>query len=270
MGGLVEGHAAVETRGGERRGRSGDSRSARPRDGRWRSTFQRSGVVDPGLDVTQVVGVDGVSDRGVHGGASWPSAREHLAGAVFERLRRLVQRDVAADLDAADEDEGEGHGQGHRGEQGPGHGGGERPRAHPTPPPAPGEGVSPAASAAASGSPPGRAAATASAECGRCRGSGSRQCRIARSTAGSISPTICDGFTGVAFVVLPRDLGQRPPRERLLAGEQLVEHQPQRVDVAGRASPRARRAAPATCRRACPSGPRRPGCSWPGRPGRSR
>ena len=47
-----------------------------------------------------------------------------------------------------------------------------------------GEGVSPAATAAASGSPPGSIASTARAEAGRAAGSSSRHCRITRSTAG--------------------------------------------------------------------------------------
>jgi len=59
-----------------------------------------------------------------------------------------------------------------------------------------GEGVSPAAMAAASGSPPGSAAATCAAEDGRCAGSFSMQRRIARSTAGSISLTSMEGEVG--------------------------------------------------------------------------
>src|SRR6202522_3714805 len=60
-----------------------------------------------------------------------------------------------------------------------------------------GEGVSPAARAAANGSPPGRLAATARADDGRCEGSGSRQRRMALSTAGSSSFTSEDGLTGL-------------------------------------------------------------------------
>ncbi len=56
-----------------------------------------------------------------------------------------------------------------------------------------GEGVSPAASAAASGSPPGSDAATVSADGGRCSGSFARQRRMTRSIAGSRSRTIDDG-----------------------------------------------------------------------------
>jgi hypothetical protein len=55
-----------------------------------------------------------------------------------------------------------------------------------------GDGVSPAASAAASGSPPGSEAITAWAEGGRLFGSSSRQRAITRSTAGSMSRTMLD------------------------------------------------------------------------------
>jgi len=58
-----------------------------------------------------------------------------------------------------------------------------------------GEGVSPAARAAANGSPPGSAAATDNALGGRLEGSGSRQRRIALSTAGSIPAAIDDMLT---------------------------------------------------------------------------
>ena len=61
-----------------------------------------------------------------------------------------------------------------------------------------GEGVSPAASAAASGSPPGSAAATCVAEDGLCAGSFSMQRRITRSTAGSMSLTTDDGAVGAS------------------------------------------------------------------------
>ena len=53
-----------------------------------------------------------------------------------------------------------------------------------------GEGISPAARAMANGSPPGRDAATARADAGRLSGSESRQRRMARSTAGSMSTAI--------------------------------------------------------------------------------
>src|ERR1035438_7854477 len=70
-----------------------------------------------------------------------------------------------------------------------------------------GDGVSPAASAAASGSPPGRAAATARADAGRAAGSTSRQRRITRSTAGSMSRTSVEGVSGGALDRTP-DLRQ--------------------------------------------------------------
>jgi hypothetical protein len=60
-----------------------------------------------------------------------------------------------------------------------------------------GDGVSPAASAAAIGSPPGSTAATARADARRRAGSGSRQRRIARSTAGSSPSTSTRGLAGV-------------------------------------------------------------------------
>ena len=59
-----------------------------------------------------------------------------------------------------------------------------------------GDGVSPAAKAAARGSPPGKAAATFNAELIRFAGSGSRQRKITRSTAGSRSFTTVDGLLG--------------------------------------------------------------------------
>src|SRR5262245_57718441 len=59
-----------------------------------------------------------------------------------------------------------------------------------------GDGVSPAARAAARGSPPGSAAATSIAEEGRLDGFFSRQRRITRSTFGSISFTCEEGLLG--------------------------------------------------------------------------
>ena len=56
-----------------------------------------------------------------------------------------------------------------------------------------GDGVSPAAKAAASGSPPGSDAAAAATDFGRSWDSFSRQRRITRSTAGSMSSTTSDG-----------------------------------------------------------------------------
>src|ERR1700730_7904506 len=56
-----------------------------------------------------------------------------------------------------------------------------------------GEGVSPAASAAASGSPPGKAAATLRTVAGRADGSVSRQRRMTRSITGLRSLTTDDG-----------------------------------------------------------------------------
>ena len=58
-----------------------------------------------------------------------------------------------------------------------------------------GEGVSPAASAAAKGSPPGSAAATSVADFGRADGSFSKHRTIARSTVGSMSATTLEGRT---------------------------------------------------------------------------
>src|SRR5579863_1598 len=73
-----------------------------------------------------------------------------------------------------------------------------------------GEGVSPAANAAASGSPPGKAAATLSTFAGRAEASVSRQRRITFSTIGSRSFTTDDGLLG------PGRLGVLPSRS--LAG----------------------------------------------------
>jgi hypothetical protein len=61
-----------------------------------------------------------------------------------------------------------------------------------------GDGVSPAASAAANGSPPGSAADTCNAEMGRFAGSFSRHRSITRSISGSRSRTSVDGFVGAA------------------------------------------------------------------------
>ena len=61
-----------------------------------------------------------------------------------------------------------------------------------------GDGISPAASAAAIGSPPGRATATARADAGRRSGSFSRQRSMIRSTAGSMSLTWLDTLGAVA------------------------------------------------------------------------
>src|ERR1035441_2166246 len=69
-----------------------------------------------------------------------------------------------------------------------------------------GDGVSPAASAAASGSPPGRAAATARAEAGRAAGSGPPQGRITRLAARPTSPNAA-GRAGA-----PRGGGSRAGR----------------------------------------------------------
>src|SRR5262249_59492458 len=65
-----------------------------------------------------------------------------------------------------------------------------------------GEGVSPAANAAERRSPPGSKAATLKAERGRCEGSGFRQRRIARSTAGLRPFTTFDGGIGLASFCL--------------------------------------------------------------------
>lgn len=75
--------------------------------------------------------------------------------------------------------------------------GGRKPSSFPAAATILGEGVSPAARAAARGSPPGSAADTASADAGRRAGSFSKQRRIARSTAGSISVMIVDGWVGL-------------------------------------------------------------------------
>jgi len=60
-----------------------------------------------------------------------------------------------------------------------------------------GEGVSPAAIAAASGSPPGSATANCATDPGRERGSRSMHRRIRRSTTGSTPSLISDGAVGV-------------------------------------------------------------------------
>ena len=120
-----------------------------------------------------------------------------------------------------------------------------------------GDGVSPAASAAASGSPPGSAADTASADAGRCAGSRSRQRRIARSIAGSRSRTTDDGVATVPVSCSCDQLVERLRLEGARAGEELEEHEAERVDVAARRDLACRRAARAPCRPACRRGCRR-------------
>ena len=65
-----------------------------------------------------------------------------------------------------------------------------------------GDGVSPAASAACNGSPPGKEWATASALAGRSTGSLSRQRRIARSTTGSSPSMKSEGVVGVDSICI--------------------------------------------------------------------
>ena len=102
-----------------------------------------------------------------------------------------------------------------------------------------GDGVSPAASAAASGSPPGSADATAMADEGRRAGSCSRQRRITRSIAGSSRRRSSDGFVGGSGGVEVDAASGFDDRVRRLSGKQLVQHQAERVDVGprGRALP---------------------------------
>ena len=97
-----------------------------------------------------------------------------------------------------------------------------------------GDGVSPAARAAASGSPPGSAAATASADAGPPRGIG---LDAAHDRAIDRRVEVADHLRGPrdAFLLAPRDQFREvasfdgaPP------GEHLVEHQAERVDVAAR------------------------------------
>ena len=72
-----------------------------------------------------------------------------------------------------------------------------------------GDGVSPAASAAAIGSPPGSAIATFSADDGRRFGSSSRHLRIKRSTAGSRSLTRSVGLVCVPVRRLPVNISYK-------------------------------------------------------------
>ena len=95
-----------------------------------------------------------------------------------------------------------------------------------------GDGVSPAASAAASGSPPGSAAATASADAGRIAGFGLRHRRITRSTIGSRSRTRSRDSPAALSRCARISPASVVGFERQLPGEDLVEHQAERVDVA--------------------------------------
>ena len=65
-------------------------------------------------------------------------------------------------------------------------------------------------------------------------GSGSRQRMIARSIAGSRSRTISDGGVIAVLLALRDQLREVASVERAAAGEELVEHEPERVDVAAR------------------------------------
>ena len=95
-----------------------------------------------------------------------------------------------------------------------------------------GDGVSPAASAAASGSPPGSAAATASADAGRAsgpaRGSAGSRARPRGSRSGISVDGVVDGSTRAARCSSSSVCASNGA----LAGEQLVEHQAERVEVA--------------------------------------
>ena len=95
-----------------------------------------------------------------------------------------------------------------------------------------GEGVSPAAIAAASGSPPGNASASCATDAGRAFGSRSMQRRMRRSTTGSIPSRISDIALGVCVSFCSPQFGKCRCREGLLAGVDLVQHQSQRVHVA--------------------------------------
>ena len=148
---------------------------------------------------------------------SWPSARESLAGAVFQRLRRLVEGDVADDLDAAHQDEGEGHADGDGARAGAQATAGERPSSAPAAATSSGDGVSPAARAAASGIAAGQRGGDG--ERGR-RPSPRVRLQAAQDRALDRGIDLAHDLRGVhgrALVVLPRDLGERPAGEGLLA-----------------------------------------------------
>ena len=110
-----------------------------------------------------------------------------------------------------------------------------------------GDGVSPAASASANGSPPGNADETASAEDGRPAGSGSRHFRITRSMEGIHVAGDAGYFGGTAFLAQADQFGDCRGFEGAFAGEHLVHHKAQRVNVAANGD-LARRVAPAPCR----------------------
>ena len=96
-----------------------------------------------------------------------------------------------------------------------------------------GDGVSPAASAAASGIAAGqRRRDGRGASAGRAAGSFSRQRRMTRSTAGSSPASTVEGEAGCSSACLRRQLGERRGLEGLAPGEELVEHEAERVDVA--------------------------------------
>ena len=75
---------------------------------------------------------------------------------------------------------------------------------------------------------------TASAEAGRCGGIGARQRMIARSISGSRSRTMAVGGVISRLLALGDQLREVAAFERALAGEELVEHEAERVDVAAR------------------------------------
>ena len=95
-----------------------------------------------------------------------------------------------------------------------------------------GDGVSPAAMAAASGSPPGSEAANWVTDAGRARGSRSRQRRITRSTSEIDAGPDVGRRPGRGVFLLVAQLREALRGKRRLAATHFVEHQAERIDVA--------------------------------------
>ena len=85
-------------------------------------------------------------------------------------------------------------------------------------------------------------------------GSGSRQRRIARSIAGSMRLNDRVRRRQMPALMLFDELVERGRRERAAAGEELVKHEAERVDVAARRDLAAEQLLRAPCRRACRHG----------------
>ena len=110
--------------------------------------------------------------------------------------------------------------------------------------------IRPSASAAAIASPPGKRTATCATLAGRCAGSAARHARI----SGGVSESIPSRNVERPRIERhARPLLERAHVERSGSGEDLVQHEAERVDVRLRRSQPHQQAAPAPCMRAFPA-----------------